>query len=282
MFGIYGFDFCSPHVVGNLSLGVVNLEPKFGYPDCSTHGRSLDELRLTGIGRFVSEPSQAELADVIQRLADGVTFAQQQRVVATRPIALSRGDSVEAMIESKRLPEFLPILHRRNTAGGTICQDAFCREGVPAFLERFMAYVIAAPVEDPLFAALYRHIEIWRLSVQLVEIEHFLAFSGLEILGRAYGEERDNRNAAVPISRFLSKLGFEVPQALAERWCAARNACFHRGLLRSIAPGSGTAVDVAHDLDLLTPLLADAALKQLGFDHEHINWNRWRDRMPFQ
>jgi hypothetical protein len=80
---------------------------------------------------------------------------------------------------------------------------------------------------------------------------------------------------------FLQAHGFDVSQSTAEDWAAARNAMFHRGELETIAPGSKNTVRITDHLYTLSTLLADAALKQLGFDDGHINWTRWVNRQPF-
>lgn len=279
VFGVYGFDFCHPMRVGTLAL-----TPLYGYPECWNRGEARDELLLTGYGRLPPDVAEAELraySSTVRCLADGMTLCQQQRVLVSRLISISSGDSLDALLESKRLPATLMVLESRHTNGALVCHDALFPDSRSCFLDLFLKHVDRATEGDPLSAALYRQIEIWRLSVPYVELEHFLAFSGLEILGRAFGPDCDNRNAAVPIAGLLQSHGFRVSQALVEDWCAARNAVFHRGQLTATAPGSGNLVRVTAQLYELTTLLADCSLKVLGFDDGHINWERWRDHQPF-
>lgn len=279
VFGIYGFDFSEPFTVSQAEL-----VPRHGFPECRSRAQDRTHLFLTGYGIFPEGRASADIdqSAFVRRLADGMTFCQQQMVTPTRLIRISAGDSIAQMITSGRLPESLPILSDRHTPGEAIGNDTFYPGSRALFLELFLAHTERASADHPLTAAFYRQIEIWKLSQPYVEIEHFLAFPGLEILARAYGADPNNRNVAVPLSGFLQSHGFAVPQALVEDWAAARNALFHCGQLETTAPGSGNLVRITDQLYALGTLLADASLKHLGFDDGHVNWARWQDRMPFR
>lgn len=278
VFGIYGFDFSKRFTVSQAEL-----VPCHGFPECQSLAQDRTHLFLTGYGVLPESRASADIdqSDFVRRLADGMTFCQQQMVIPTRLTQISAGDSIAQMITSGRLPESLPILSDRHTPGAAIGNDTFYPGSRTLFLELFLAHTERASADHPLTAAFYRQIAVWKLSQPYVEIEHFLAFSGLEILARAYGTDPNNGNVAVPLSSFLRSHGFAVSQALAEDWAAARNALFHRGQLETTAPGSGNLVRITDQLYALGNLLADASLKQLGFDDGHVNWARWQDRMPF-
>lgn len=298
IFGIYGFDFSTRSQVRDLEL-----IPLYTYPECQDRGHDERQFLLTGYGRLPLDTEMRHVTsytETIRRLTDGMTFCQQQYVLLTRLIRVSAGDTIDAMIQSQRLATRLLTLQSRHTSGAAIGSDTFFPQSRIDFLERFLnhldqssglTYELTDEITDPtakgtaertlaLTAALYRQIEIWRLSAPYVELEHFLAFSGLEILGRAYGPYPDNHNAAVPISGLLRSKGFSVTQSLAEEWCLARNGAFHRGKLKSTHKESGKTACVIEQA-YLTTLLADLSLKLLGFDDGHINWERWQDRQPF-
>jgi hypothetical protein len=210
-----------------------------------------------------------------------MTFCQQQHVLVTRLIEISEGDSIEDLVQSGRLADNLPSLQQRPTIGSLLMDDGYSTDSRTRLLDLVLQFTRGAPVVTLLIGAIYRQIEIWRLWNPLVELQHFLAFSGLEILGRAFGPSPNDRNAAVPIAGYLQSRGFNAPQTLVEEWTAARNGAFHRGLLGSTVPSSGKAVDIADQLFGLETILADACLKEMGFNNPHINWNRWADRHPF-
>jgi hypothetical protein len=276
VFGIYGFSFSRRATVID-----ADLVPLYASPESQKRATDRKTLDLTGYGVFPSgrQFQWQDQAAFVRRLADGMTFCQQQMVLASRLISLSAGDTADAMIASGRLPRSLPILADRHTAGQLIGEDAFWATSRTAFLETFLAHVRQAPATDPLTAAFYRQIEVWKLFHPHVELEHYLFFSGLEILGRAFGPQPNHRNAAVPIAGFLRAHGFAVTQALVEDWAAARNAVFHRGLLETTRGAKN--IRLVDHLYQLGTLLGDAALKQLGFDDGHLNWSRWKDRIPF-
>lgn len=278
VFGIYGFDFSKQFTVSQAEL-----VPCHGFPECQSLAQDRTHLFLTGYGILPKSRASADIdqSDFVRRLADGMTFCQQQMVIPTRLTQISAGDSIAQMITSGRLPESLPILSDRHTPGAAIGNDTFYPGSRALFLELFLAHTEHASADHPLTAAFYRQIEIWKLSQPYVEIQHFLAFSGLEILARAYRADSDKNSVAVLLSGLLLSHGFTVSQALAQDWADARNALFHRGQLETTAHGSGNLVRITDQLYALEMLLADVSLKQLGFDDGHINWARWQDRMPF-
>jgi hypothetical protein len=280
IFGIYGFDFCHKAWVSGLEL-----VPLYGYPECRDRGEHREVLLLTGYGKLPIDLTDTDLSfwtDKIQPLADGITFCQQQPVVVTRLIRISAGDSVEDLIQTMRLPPELPTLQEsRSRIGALVGGDAFFPESRRTFLELFLDLVAREEENLPLTAALYRQIEIWRLSRPLIDLRHFLAFSGLEILSRVYGPHPTNQNVAVPMSGLLRQHGFNVPQKLAEEWAEARNEAFHHGRLEFVSQRFGKTIRLVDQLYQLITLLGDLSLKLLGFDDGHINWNRWRDRAPF-
>ena len=218
IFGIYGFDFSTRSQVRDIEL-----IPLYTYPECRHHGQDKTQFLLTGYGRLPPDTEESHVASytaTIHRLADGMTFCQQQYVLPTRLIRVSAGDTIDAMIESERLAKrLLPLLQSRHSSGAVIGCDTFFPQSRTDFLERFLNHLDRDSTEHTaaLTAALYRQIEIWRLSKPYVELEFFLAFSGLELLTKAYKCSRGT--AADHISGLLKKHGFHVSQDLAEHSC---------------------------------------------------------------
>lgn len=292
IFGIYGFDFSTRSQVRDLEL-----IPLCTYPECRDRGQDKEQFLLTGYGRLppnTDEHHATSYTETIRRIADGMTFCQQQYVLLTRPISVSAGDTIDAMIKSERLVTRLLVLQSRHTSGAIIGCDTFFPQSRIDFLERFLDHLgnsesnPSAGVSSalsrgnsglPLTAALYRHIEIWRLSKPHVELEHFLAFSGLELLTKAHGYKG---KAAARISGILKNHGLPVPPGIVQEWCSARGGLFHAGKLESTDKQSRKQVYVREQLYAITTLLADLSLKLLGFDDGHINWKRWEDRQPFR
>lgn len=170
-------------------------------------------------------------------------------MLVTRLIRLSPGDTVEALVSSGRLPDTLPSLQERPTSGALLMGDGPSTPARTALLQLFVTCALQTSARpSPLVGAMYRQVEIWRLWSPLLELQHFLAFSGLELLGRAFGPSRDSPNAAVPISGYLRSCGFDVPQTLAEEWADARNGAFHQGQITTIRPSTGKSVDIADQL----------------------------------
>lgn len=275
VFGIYGYDFCRRGTVADIEL-----VPIYNYPESRKKAEARTELALTGYG-VIQTHIQRDGADLVQCLADGMTFCQQQLVLPTILIEISAGDSIEALIASGRLPAVLPIFSDRHTSGPAVASDAVFPASRIDFLRQFMDLLAETGDDHPLRAAIYHQIQIWKLSQPFVELEHFLAFSGLEILARSYGPDPNSTNVAIPMSGMLRDLGFAVPQTLAQEWATARNGLFHRGKLDSPMKDSRKIVRILDQLFALSTLLADASLRKMGFDDGHINWRRWEDRQPF-
>jgi hypothetical protein len=276
--GIYGYSF-SRH----FSAGGVDFLPLFGYPECLDRAKDPGGFQLTGYGRFVTPSANARkdalTADII---AAGMTFIQRQHVVVSRLVDISPGDSIESFVQSEAFRISIHSPCPRFTFGECILADAFCPDSRRAFLQTFYERFESERPNDPLRQALFRFIEIFKLSTLFVEIHHFLAFSALELLARSKGEYEGQRNSAVPIAKMLNDLGFVVQQTEVEQWTHARNRLFHNGQLSSADPKGGPAIHLMKQIRGITAVLCDVLLKDLPFDDGHINWNRWRDRIAFR
>lgn len=278
VFGIYGYEFHLP-----ASICGVQLVPLCSSSAARIKAADRTSFQLTGFGRLLA-PSADEWDDAarIDLLGAAMTFAQQRQVLVTRPIVVSAGDTTDSLFSESRLGAPLHLHFERHSYGQLIATETWSQGSRSAFLTAFVQRFVFETPGDTLRLAFFRQIEIWRLSTPYVELQHFLAFSGLEMLARASGAYEQQRNAAVPISQFLTSIGLPVSQPEVEVWTEARNNAFHLGLLAAPARNGVGVVRLADQLYPLTVVFADALLKSLGFDDGHINWNRWRDRMHFQ
>ena len=248
-----------------------------------THPSDKDRYQLTGYGQFkVNWPDEWSAWERVRLLATGMTFAQQQEVFTSRIVQMSQGDSVPDLLSEERLGRPIPAINDRHTFGEAIAADSWSAGSREAFLNAFVNRFAVEIAGDALRLSFFRQAEIWRLATPFVELHHFLAFSALELLARSSGMNAANGNAAVPITDLLNRHGFSTTQAEIQKWCCARNAAFHRGLLVSIDPQDGQEVRLTEQIVPLTQVLCDVLLKELQFDDGHINWNRWRDRMGFR
>jgi hypothetical protein len=125
--------------------------------------------------------------------------------------------------------------------------------------------------------AFYRSLEVLKLRHNYVDIEQYLQFTAIELLAR-HTLNATTKNTGEVIYRFLSQLGFETTQREWERWMQYRNALFHQGALEGKFDGDTVGLS---DLPLLNFLLSDIIIRLVDFDDGTINWNRWKDRMPW-
>jgi len=280
IFGIYGFDFSTACTVSG-----VDLIPFFDAHEAALRAGNVDQFLLTGYGRLPDDAEHtagglSHWGYIARLIMDGMTFCQQQAVVVTKFISMSVEDA-QAGLRERFGSDTLPLVYPRSAGMGLVEDEGRSPGGRAKLLNLFVEGIRKEP-DGPLAKAIYRQIEIARLSTPYWELELFLAFSGLEILARNSDPRfKDNGNAGVPISHFLQSHGFDVSQTLAEDWAAARNAAFHRGEDISVARGSGRTVNAIDNLYHLRTLLGDACLKLLGFDDGHVNWPRWVDRDAF-
>lgn len=276
--GIYGFDFIHPFAVGD-----IDFVPLFGYPESRDRARDPDSFQLTGYGRFSDTANRSDAdMDAIRLITDGMTFIQQQHVLASVLVDMSPGDSVEEFVNTEAFRRPFPAATSRHTFGELVLSDMWNRDSRSTFLNAFVKRFAVEQADDPLRRAFFRQIEISRLATPFVELHHFLAFSALELLARSRGPNRHHRNAAVPITDLLNEQGFPIEHVEVARWTRARNAAFHRGELTTPDLRGGPDIRLADQLLTISNVLADALLKLLPFDDGRINWNRWRDRMAFR
>ncbi len=126
--------------------------------------------------------------------------------------------------------------------------------------------------------------------MQFVDVTYYYNFSSLEILSRTFTKDFKSP-VAVLATNFLKKLGFDVSQDNADSrhlgiqtYVHLRNALFHNGNFEKSFQENGNTITLKlNDYDsYLSRLMPDVLLRVIGYDDEHINWNRWVDRQPFR
>lgn len=242
--------------------------------------RERRRLHLTGFGVIEAETvDEFHEWKQVRLLADAMTFAQQRQVETTLLIVLSPGDSIASLVGPDKLGRPLPVLSDRQPNSPCIKDDVWSSGSMTSFLQLFLDRFEVENPSDPLRMAVYRQLEISRLSTPFVELHHFLAFSALELLARESASSWEHRNSAVPITEYLSGLGFQIAQREVEEWCIARNEAFHRGRLVVPATATRPEIRLTKQVHAISELVCVVILRCMGFDDGHVSWDRWRTRM---
>jgi hypothetical protein len=206
-----------------------------------------------------------------------MTFSQQQDVKVSPLISIDPNDSVEGV--KSRLTDQSPIYNRAR-AGPLILTDI-------AGIERLLTLIIRRLQNHPTSAlskAICQRVESTRLVTRFWELRLFLAFSALEFLAREFVPRKQQEEGPIPgkMAQLLSAHGFGVKMTHTRVWANARNRAFHIGVKKSaLKKSKKKKIDTIHLLRALETIHADVCLKQLGYEDETINWNRWKDAMPF-
>lgn len=278
-FGVYGFAITRQVTVN----GLIFTPKESSFLEAKKLATDRSAFSLTAIGSSVSEPTRQTLFD----LAAAMTFCQQQWVEITAPFSAADHSEAEAA-----LPHRLDLAYRRWTSGALIINDAFDAQARRIFLE-----LCLEKLSDKLFyeatgfrKALFRNVETWRQGESFLDVSYYLDFSALEILVRT--ATQDYRSPiAMLATPFLRNYRFDVVQndpnsreRGVETYVHLRNALFHRGGFEIQINENGTPITLKlTDYEgFFRQLVPDVLLKVLGYDDGHINWNRWRDRMPFK
>ena len=183
VFGIYGYGFHLPADICGLEL-----VPLCDPAEADMRGRHPSLFKLTGFGRIVRSSSD-EWQDVarLHVLEAAMSFAEQRQVIITRPIVMSDGDSEADLFSEKRMGAPIQAEPERHSHGAAIASELWAKTSRSAFLRLVLQRFEHETPNDVLRLAFFRQVEIWRLRTPFVELQHFLAFSALEMLARASG-----------------------------------------------------------------------------------------------
>lgn len=288
LFGIYGFNFFKPITVRDVSFIPLYENPT----EVQDKANDKRIFHLTGYGKFEADISTpfddgAKWLDKISLLQDALTVCEQQWILTSEHVNILIDRTVEESVGT--LPRAFNLYQQRWTRGPLIAPQGL----YPNDRQDFLNFCIEK-LEDEKFdkqtdfrKAFYRQIETLRLRRRFTEIDYYLTFSALELLARKYHNDYKPGEVAALITPFLNSLGFQITKTEVQEWADLRNVLFHAGRFESEKKRGGKTIivteqeafTIANSLNLLLP---DVLLKLIQYDNGHINWNRWRDGMPFQ
>jgi hypothetical protein len=133
-------------------------------------------------------------------------------------------------------------------------------------------------------SAFFRNTEMVKMGAAPIDVTYSLLFTGLELLARKSLRPQGRQPLSYLLRAFLEPHGFAIAEDEARQIAQCRNALFHRGELGTTYKSAIGNVELPirlSDLPNVEALFRDVLLKIAGFDDPRINWNRWRDRMPF-
>jgi len=295
--GIYGYTFTKPFDIAGMRC-----EPLYRvHRLASERGRDTKAFHLTGI-LSVLVPSFAAFRTCTERFYDlevALTFCEQQRVVLCHAVEVRPGEDVCAMVladEVNEIQSALPLellvsdsLTRskpRPTSGQCLQFDAFAPDTRRRFLD-----LVMGKLQDQSFqqasgfrSAFFRNTEMVKMGEVPIDVTYSLLFTGLELPARKFLKPQCRVSLSDLLKSFLRPHGFDITDDEAQQVAQCRNALFHQGeLTATYHPAVGGAPrSIRLTLPNVEALFSDVLLKVLGFDDPQINWNRWRDRMPFQ
>jgi len=134
-------------------------------------------------------------------------------------------------------------------------------------------------------SAFFRNTDMVKMGAAPIDVTYSLLFTGLELLARKFLKPQGRSALSYLIRAFLEPHGFPIAEDEAWQTAKCRNALFHRGELSTTYKSSVGDAELSiqlSDLPNIQALFTDVLLKVAGFDDPGINWNRWRDRMPFR
>ena len=296
--GVYGYTFTMPfHAAG------LRFEPLFvSHSLAVERGRDTQTFRLTGLLHVPidSLKSLPAWTNTFFDLEASLTFCEQQRVALSHCVELLPGEDAKAILlsdEEHEIKSALPMklalsdsLSRRRarpTSGACLQFDSFSPDMRTRFLDLAMAKLSDASFQDAtgFRSAFFRSTEMVKMGEAPIDVTYSLLFTGLELLARKALKPEKDKSLSFILKTFFESLGFSLTEDEGRQIAQCRNALFHRGELSATYHTEDGGIERAiklTELPDLESLFADALLKVLGFTDPEINWNRWRDRTPFQ
>lgn len=295
--GVYGYTFTLPFQVAGLRF-----EPLFQRHSLALErGRDTNTYHLTGILHLPIESlfSFATWTNTLFDLEAALTFCEQQRVALSHCAELLVGEDARAVLLSDtehELKNVLPMAlalsdslsqrRARPTSGVCLQFDSFSPGMRTRFLDLAMNKLSDSSFQDEtgLRSAFFRNTEMVKMGEAPVDVTYSLLFTGLELLARKALKPDRDKSLSFILKTFLDSLGFSLTEDEARQIAQCRNALFHRGeLFATYHTEQGGIERTVKLIELpdLESLFSDTLLRVLGFTDPEINWNRWRDRMPF-
>ena len=281
-FAIYGYEITKKIEFSNFVLFPVTAS----FREAESLAQNRNEFHLTAVGEIKNEPNPEDLFD----LAGALTFCQQQWVVVSKSYEFPEKTEIGKAIE--KFPPIYETTNKRPSQGAIIIQDAFDPEARRNYLELCISRLRDKTFEEKtnFRKAFFRNVAIWRMPTQFIDVTYYDDFSSLEILARTFAQDY-NSSVAVVATNFLKHYGFAVDQDNVhsrhlgiQTYAHLRNALFHNGKFEKSFQENGAVITLKLNdyASYLSRLMPDVMLKVLGYNDNHINWNRWQDRMPFK
>ncbi len=277
IFGLLGFELYTEMTVAEIRLFPVFSGSKAALPAFDSEHLILTAYGILPENANPSASGQRAWSHIACLIADAMTFCQQQEVRATAFVEIGKEPEIAQAV--RKLAQ--AVLHCSRGRPEMLVEG---ERGSPGSRERLLNLFVSrmrAPTGSRIDLAIYRQLEIARLSNRFWELEFHLAFTGLELVARDFGGRRDAGPIARPLSEMLRSLGFDVPVLTAEKMVTAREALFLAGEDSKLHENTGEIVYALAWVRPLRVLLADVCLKKLGFEDERINWSRWAQRERF-
>jgi hypothetical protein len=296
--GVYGYTFTQAFDVAGLRF-----EPIYDrHAIAFERGRDTRAFHLTGVLLVPIDSLFALQAwtETFFDLEAALTFCEQQRVALSHCVQLKSGEDARTILladEPNDVKDALPMelivsdlfsqRRPRPTSGACLQFDAFAQDMRTRFLALAMKKLSDADFQHVtgFRSAFFRNTEMVKMGEAPIDVTHSLLFTGIELLARKALNPKKGASLSYILRSFLEAQGFSITEDEARQIAQCRNALFHKGELVATyhtAVGNVRQSVKVTELPNLDALFTDVLLKVLGFDDPQINWNRWRDRMPFR
>ena len=281
-FAIYGYEITKRIEFDDFILFPVTTKSQ----EAKKLAQDRNKFYLTAVGEIKNEPNSEYLFD----LAGALTFCQQQWVIVSKSYEFPENTDPGKIIEN--FSTICETTNKRPTQGSIIIEDVFSPDARKNYLDLCISQLRDRAFEGKtnFRKAFFRNVESWRMPNPFIDVTYYYDFSSLEILARSFAQDYDSP-VGVVATKFLKHHGFKVDQVnihsrhlAVQTYAHLRNALFHNGKFEKTVQENGNTVTLKLNdyACYLSRLIPDVLLKVLGYDDNHINWNRWLDRMPFK
>ncbi|WP_318370184.1 hypothetical protein [Enterobacter sp.] len=282
-FGIYGYECTKP-----ITFSYIKIIPLYTtFKESNTLAKDERTYFLTAFLEIDdANISTSEIKHYIHTLEAVLSFIEHRDVIISNQL---RSHEQHNNLDDD-YPRKIETHIRKNGGGCVIINDVFSPSSREIFIQKSMALLLTerSTVNDAFRKAFFKTIEVFRARESFVDISYYLLFSALESLCRAIEDDYTSKCVATPISRVLTKYGFDFKQENPKdfkksvmTYVHLRNELFHNGSLRAETK-SGDIFEMKDYYVFLHRLMPLVLIKYIGFDDGRINWNSWLDRMHFK
>jgi hypothetical protein len=282
-YGIYGYE-CTREV----HLPGFNIIPMSNdHSIIENLSSNLDVYHLTSFLEIDGDDIEKN-RELIFDLEGIISFIDQKDIIIQNKL---RNDEAYDRL-GEDYPKIITGHKRINGGGKVIVSDAVSNDSRSNFIEMALNKLNdkVDPNNDVFRKAFFKSIEVFRGTINYIDVGYYLLFSALESLSRSVTSDYESRNCSEPIATYLSPYNFDLTQdnpmelhKAISTYVHLRNALFHNGKLEKEVDYNGNLVTLKLSkyysyFNMLLPLVL---MKHIEFDDGHINWNSWIDGMPF-